>query len=187
MGAFTTILGFGAGYALGTRRDAAIGRLGESVRSVTGKRLPLAPASADRRQVRDAMTPVPESVGPDATLVEAAALMADGDIGDVLVVDPNDGTLVGIVTDRDIIIRAVAAERDPRTTTVRSVLSGELETVDPTETMADATAHMRAANVRRLPVVEQGRPIGIVSLADLALATDTTATLADIAVAPPDR
>ncbi|HSL12307.1 MAG TPA: CBS domain-containing protein [Actinomycetota bacterium] len=186
MGAFTTILSFGAGYALGTRRDVALGRFDETLRSLTGKYLPRT-ERAGARSVRDVMTPVPETVGPDATLVQAAALMADGGIGDVLVVDPSDGMLVGIATDRDIIIRAVAAERDPRTTAVRSVLSGDLETIHPDETVADAVAHMRAANVRRLPVVDEGRPIGVVSLADLARATDTTSTLADIAVAPPDR
>ena len=188
MGALTTILGFVAGYALGTRRDAAMRTIDEKVRGAIGDRLPaLGRRSSDARQVRDLMTPLPEVVGPEATLVDAAALMADGDIGDVLVVEPGGETLVGIVTDRDIIVRGVAAGRDPSTTTVRSVLSRDLETVAPTDTMADATAHMRAANVRRLPVVENGRPIGIVSLADLALATDTSSTLAEIAVAPPDR
>jgi CBS domain-containing protein len=188
MGAITTILGFGAGYAVGTRRDAALRSIDARFRDAVGARVPaLARRGSDARQVRDLMTPLPEVVGPDATLVEAAALMADGDIGDVLVVDPDAQTMVGIVTDRDIIVRGVAASRDPSTTTVRSVLSRDLETVAPSDTMADATAHMRAANVRRLPVVENGRPVGIVSLADLALATDTNSTLAEIAVAPPDR
>jgi CBS domain-containing protein len=131
------------------------------------------------------MTPMPQTVGPNATLVEAAQRMADGHFGDVLVAEP-DETLLGIVTDRDIAIRAVAAERDPRTTTVRSILSGDLETVSPEDTVQVATMRMRAANVRRLPVLENGIPIGIVSLADLSLATDTNETLADIAVAAPD-
>ena len=186
MGALTTILSFGAGYVLGTRRDAAQGRLSETFRGATARYLP-SRRGADGRLVTDMMTPVPETVAPDAPLVEAAVVMADGGIGDVLVVDRSDRRLVGIVTDRDIIVRAVAAQLDPRTTTVRSVLSGDLETIAPNETIADATARMRAANVRRLPVVDDGRPIGIVSLADLALATDTTPTLANIAVAPPDR
>jgi CBS domain-containing protein len=188
MGAITTILGFGAGYALGTRRDAAFRTIDERFRGALGARVPaLGRRGSEARQVRDLMTSLPEVVGPDATLVEAAALMADGDIGDVLVVEPGAQAMVGIVTDRDIIVRGVAAGRDPSATTVRSVLSRDLETVAPSDTVADATAHMRAANVRRLPVVEDGRPVGIVSLADLALATDTTPTLADIAVAPPDR
>jgi CBS domain-containing protein len=187
MGALTTILGFGAGYALGTKRDVAIRNLDDRFRGAISKRIPGARPDVDLRKVTEAMTPVPETLGPEATLVDAATIMADGDIGDVLVVDPEDETLVGIVTDRDIIIRAVAAERDPRTTTVRSVLSGDLEMVSPTETMEEAKEHMRAANVRRLPVVERGRPIGIVSLADLSLATDTSSTLAEIAVARPDR
>jgi CBS domain-containing protein len=67
------------------------------------------------------------------------------------------------------------------------VLSGDLETVSPDDTLEVATARMRSANVRRLPVVENGRAIGIVSLGDLSLETDTGGTLADIAVAAPDR
>lgn len=187
MGVLTTMLGFGAGYALGTRRDAAIQGIDRKVRGAIGKRLPGGRNGNEPMFVRDAMTELPETLGADATLVDAATLMADADIGDVLVLEPDGQTLLGIVTDRDIIIRAVAADRDPSTTTVRSVLSKDLETVSPSDTMQQATAHMRAANVRRLPVVEDGRAIGIVSLADLARGTDTTPTLADIAVAPPDR
>ena len=187
MALLTTILSFGAGYALGTRRDLLRGQLGEQVRSVTQKYVGSSRGGSNARRVRDVMTAVPETLGPEATLVHAATMMADGDIGDALVVDPSDGALVGIVTDRDIIIRAVAAERDPRTTAVRSVLSGDLETVDPDQTVADAASAMRAANVRRLPVVVDGLPVGVVSLADLAHEIDTTPTLANIAVAPPDR
>jgi CBS domain-containing protein len=188
MGALTTILGFGAGYVLGTKRDTTIRTIDQRLGGAIAKRLGTGgPERVDVRQVRDAMTPVPETIGPEASLVEAATLMADGHIGDVLVVDPQDQTLIGIVTDRDIIIRAVAADREPRTTSVRSVLSRDLETVAPTDTMQAAAAAMRAANVRRIPVVEGGRAVGIISLADLAPTTDTNSTLADIAAAPPDR
>lgn len=186
MGALTTILGFGAGYVLGTKRDTTIRTIDQRLGGAIARRLG-AGGPVDVRQVRDAMTPVPETIGPEASLVEAATLMADGHIGDVLVVDPQDQTLIGIVTDRDIIIRAVAADREPRTTSVRSVLSTDLETVAPTDTMQAAAAAMRAANVRRIPVVEAGRAVGIISLADLAPTTDTNSTLADIAAAPPDR
>jgi CBS domain-containing protein len=130
---------------------------------------------------------MPETVGPDTTLVEAAQRMADGEFGDVLVAEPGSGTLIGIVTDRDITVRAIAAERDPRTTTVRSILSGDLETLSPDDTLAVALSRMRASNIRRLPVIENGHPVGIVSLGDLSLATDAGGTLADISVAAPDR
>ena len=189
MGALTTLLGFGVGYALGANRQAApVKKVQTQIREAVTQRLPSSRRSVtDVRQVRDVMTPMPETVGPDVTLVEAAKRMADGDFGGVLVTEPGSGTLVGIMTDRDIAIRAVAAGRNPRTTTVRSILSGNLETLSPDDTIEVATARMRAANVRRLPVLENGRPIGIVSLGDLSLATDTGVTLADISVASPDQ
>jgi CBS domain-containing protein len=188
MGAFTTLLTFVAGYALGANRDAEpVKRVQTQIRGAITQRLPGSVHElTDVRQVRDVMTPMPETVSPDATLQEAAKRMADGHFGDVLVADA-DGTLLGIITDRDITIRAVAAERDPRTTTVRSILSGDLVTVSPDDAVEVANMRMRAANVRRLPVLEDGLPVGIVSLGDLSLATDTNATLADIAVAAPDR
>lgn len=189
MGALTTLIGFGAGYALGASRKAEpVQKMQTQIREAVSQRLPTSRKGVtDVRQVRDVMTPTPESVRPEATLAEAAKRMADGDFGGVLVTEQGNGTLLGIVTDRDIAIRAVAADRDPRTTTVRSILSGDLETLSPDETLEVATARMRAANVRRLPVVENGRPIGIVSLGDLSLETDTGGTLADITVAAPDR
>jgi CBS domain-containing protein len=91
------------------------------------------------------------------------------------------------VTDRDVAIRVVAAGRDPGTMAVRSIMSRDIASVSPSDTIEDAKAQMRAANVRRLPVIENGRPVGIVSLGDLSIAADAGTTLADISVAPPDR
>jgi len=189
MGLLGTIAAFGAGYLVGGQRNRGpVGGAEGKLRDAVAARLPLPRRSAtDGREVREVMTPLPETVGPDATLVDAAKLMADGYFGDVLVVDPTDGTLTGIVTDRDNIVRAIAAEREPATTSVRSVLSVDLETVAPTDTIPDAETRMRAANVRRLPVVDAGMPIGIVTLGDLSLETDTGGTLANITAAPPDR
>lgn len=190
MGALTTILGFGAGYLLGANRNTSpVQRVQSQVRGAVTKRLGIGTSDGltDVRQVRDVMTPMPETVSPGTTLVEAAKRMADGDFGDVLVAEPGSETLMGIVTDRDIAIRAVAAGIDPRTATVGSILSRDLETVSPDETLQVAAARMRSANVRRLPVIENGRPIGIVSLGDLSMATDAGGTLADISIAPPDR
>ena len=81
----------------------------------------------------------------------------------------------------------MAAGSDPSTTTVASVMSGDLQSVSPSDAIQVAAARMRGANVRRLPVMEAGRPVGIVSLGDLAIATDSGQTLADISVASPDR
>ena len=95
--------------------------------------------------------------------------------------------MVGIVTDRDIAIRAIAAGDDPSTTTVKSIMTDHVESVSPSDTLEEAKARMRSANIRRLPVVENGKLVGVLSLGDLSLATDTGATLADISVASPDR
>ena len=189
MGFLTTLAGFGAGYALGANREAEpIKRMQAQMRQAVTRRLPgTRQAITDVRQVRDVMTPMPETVNPETTLVEAAQQMADGDFGGILVADSGSERLLGIVTDRDITIRAVAAGRDPRSTTVRAILTDDLQTVSADDTIEVATARMRAANVRRLPVLENGRPVGIVSLGDLSLTTDTGDTLADISVAPPDR
>ena len=195
MGLLSTGIAFGAGYALGAKRDSeAIQKVRDQVRGMVTQRLGTSGSTTgseggvtDVRQVSDVMTAMPETVGPDTTLADAARRMRDGDFGDVLVAESGEDVLIGIVTDRDIAIRAVAAGRDPGTTTVRSIMSGEIQSVSPTDTIDVATARMRAANVRRLPVIEDGRPIGIVSLGDLSIASDSGATLADISVASPDR
>ena len=189
MGAFTTMIGFGAGYVLGAKRDTEpIMKIRSQLRGAVAQRLPGSQGSmTGGRRVRDVMTPMPETLTPDATLVEAAQRMADGGFGDVLVAEPSGGTLIGIVTDRDITIRAVAAERDPSTTTLRSIVSGDLETLSLDDPIDVAQQRMRAAKVRRLPVVDAGKPVGVVSLGDLSLTTDTNGTLADISLAAPDR
>jgi CBS domain-containing protein len=133
------------------------------------------------------MTGLPETVRPDMTVADAAKRMRDGDIGDVLVAETESEGVLGIVTDRDVAIRVVAAGRDPGTMAVRSIMSRDIASVSPSDTIEDAKAQMRAANVRRLPVIENGRPVGIVSLGDLSIAADAGTTLADISVAPPDR
>jgi CBS domain-containing protein len=196
MGLVSTVIAFGAGYLTGAKRDSAmVQQVRDRVRGTVSQRMgrlseggqSTGDGLTDIRQVSEVMTATPETVGPDTTLVDAARRMRDGDFGDVLVVESGTQDLIGIVTDRDITIRAVAGGRDPNTTTVRSILSGEPQTVSPTDTIDVAKARMRAANVRRLPVIEDGRVVGIVSLGDLSIATDAGATLADISVASPDR
>ena len=85
--------------------------------------------------------------------------MADDDIGDVLVAESKTKRLVGIVTDRDIAIRAVAESRDPVTTEVKDVVSSEVVSVDPRDTVRETLELMRGLNVRRLPVVEAGEQL----------------------------
>ncbi len=120
-----------------------------------------------------------------ATLTDAARKMRDADIGDVLVMD--GGTLRGIVTDRDITIRAVADGRDPNQVTLDSICSSELVTVPADQSVDKAADMMRKKAVRRVPVVEGGRRVGIVSLGDLAVDRDSGSGLADISASEPNK
>ncbi|MFF9622664.1 CBS domain-containing protein [Streptomyces griseosporeus] len=134
--------------------------------------------------VREVMTPGVVAVPPEASLAQAARLMRSGDVGDVLVVDGQQ--LVGVLTDRDIAVRAVAEGADPRTTTAQSVCTPHPVAIGPDEPVAAAVTLMRECAVRRLPVVSGGRPVGMVSLGDLALDRDPDSVLAEIARTAPD-
>jgi CBS domain-containing protein len=125
-------------------------------------------------QVRDVMTGNPTTCEPSATLVDAAKVMAREDIGPVPIVE--NGRLVGIVTDRDIIVRAVAEGRDVTSTTVTDVASKDLVTVTPDEDLDRALKLMGQRQVRRIPVVEGDQVVGIVSQADVARAADDEKT-----------
>ncbi|MBZ4017073.1 MULTISPECIES: CBS domain-containing protein [Streptomyces] len=134
--------------------------------------------------VREVMTPAVTAVHPDASLVEAAQLMRAHDIGDVLVAE--DGKLVGVVTDRDIVLRAVADGVDPFSVQCHSVCTPEPVTVGPEDPVSDAVTLLRRNAVRRLPVVQNGAPVGMVSIGDLARDQDPDSALADISRAAPD-
>ncbi|MET7934391.1 CBS domain-containing protein [Streptomyces sp. NPDC005322] len=121
------------------------------------------------RYVKDVMTQAVISVRPDASLVEAAQLMRAQDIGDVIVA--LDGELLGVLTARDITLRAVAEGVDPLAVSCHAVCTPDPVTVGPDEDVADAVALMRRHGVRRLPVVEAGRPLGVVSLGDVTAPT----------------
>lgn len=137
--------------------------------------------------VQDVMTRDPEVLPASATLVDAARLMREKDIGPVLVLDDEGGELRGIVTDRDIVVRAVADGRDPGTTRVLDVCSGEVVAVSPRDPVDQAIELVRDRAVRRLPVLDDGRPVGILSLGDLALERDPKSALADVSAALPNR
>ncbi len=117
--------------------------------------------------VRDVMTPEVETTTSSQLLKEAARLMKDGDFGSIPVVD--DGRLVAVLTDRDIVIRAVAEGLDASTTQVGQVASSDPVTVAPDQSLDDAVEIMTHYQVRRLPVVEEGRLVGVLSQADIAL------------------
>jgi CBS domain-containing protein len=118
--------------------------------------------------VREIMTPDVVVASPDDTLQHAAELMADIDSG-VLPVGEND-RLVGMLTDRDITVRAVAAGKTPNECKVRDVMSPDIKYIFEDESIEDAARNMRDLQVRRLPVLNRDkRLVGIVSLGDLAL------------------
>jgi CBS domain-containing protein len=132
--------------------------------------------------VGDVMTRNPVSLPVTAAVTEAAQVMRSRDVGDVIVLD--NGKICGVVTDRDIVVRAVADNRDPRQTTLGDICSHDLVTLDRTATVDDAIRLMREHAVRRLPVTDGDTPIGIVSLGDLAVTRDPHSALADISAAP---
>ena len=136
-------------------------------------------------QVRELMTTPPVCLPVDAKVVDAAAAMRKQDIGDVIVTD--HGVVYGIVTDRDIVIRGVAEERDLTRTEVGEICTKNPATIAPTEFTHAAVKLMCDEAVRRLPVVENGEPVGVITLGDLALEPDGPKALAGITAAPPDR
>ena len=138
---------------------------------------------ADR--VRDVMTPDPTTVPASASVVDAAAAMRDVDAGAVVVTV--DDRVAGIVTDRDIAVRVVAEGLRPAETAVGDICSDDLVTVSPSDLIAEAVELMRDRAVRRLPVVEGGRAVGILSIGDLAMDREPDSLLADISEAFPDR
>ena len=128
--------------------------------------------------VSDVMTPNPVTIPSGASVREAASLMRDRDIGDLLVVDTD--TLEGIVTDRDIVVRAIAIGRDPEHVTVGEVASRAPVTLRADQRAYEAVDRMRKHAVHRLPVLDHGRPIGIVSIGDLALKLEERGVLAAV-------
>lgn len=118
-------------------------------------------------KIKNMMSTQVESVRPDASIQEAAQKMRTLDIGALPVVDGQQ--LKGMVTDRDITIRATAEARDPKTTTVREVLSPDLVSVFEDQDLEEAEQLMQERQIRRLPVLSRDRRlVGIVALADVA-------------------
>ena len=130
------------------------------------------------------MMPEPMAVDARTTVETAAQVMREHDIGDVLVTE--DGVLRGILTDRDIVVRAIAAGRDPGTTTTGEVCSAAVHTVNADDDTARAADIMRKHALRRLPVIDESQLVGIVSIGDLAVADDPSSALAGISSAPPN-
>lgn len=134
------------------------------------------------QSIREVMTADPRTVAPSDPLTDAARQMREGDTGAILVAE--GGRLTGILTDRDIVVRVVADGRDPSSVTVGEVASTDVATLTVDQTVEDAIRLVREHNVRRIPVVQDGRPAGIVSIGDLAIERDTDSALADISSEP---
>ncbi len=118
------------------------------------------------KKVRDAMTPEPRVADPSLSLAEAAKLMRSEDIGSLPIVQ--EGQLLAVLTDRDIVVRAVAESADLSATKVGDIASRKPVTIEPDEDLDEALAQMARAQVRRLPVVEGGRLVGVLAQADIA-------------------
>jgi CBS domain-containing protein len=119
-------------------------------------------------KVRDVMTTRPRAVTSDTPVTQVAELMEAEDVGSIPVLEGEQ--LTAIVTDRDIVVRAVARGKDPRGMPVREVFTTEIVTVGPDQDLSDALRIMASNQVRRLPVVdEENRLVGVVSQADVAL------------------
>ncbi len=136
-------------------------------------------------ELRDVMTPNPTICRSDATAREAAALMRDQDIGNVLVQD--EGGSLGIVTDRDIVTRAVAEGRDPAEVRLREIWTSDLTSVSVDTPVDEVIRLMSDSAVRRVPVCDGDKPVGIVALGDLARDRDPSSLLGDISSAPPNN
>ncbi len=137
-------------------------------------------------KLREVMTTDPDVLPGTATLIEAACKMRDGDYGDVLVVDEN-GELYGILTDRDIVIRAVAEGHPPDTTRVKDIATTHVVKLTEDDTVDNAIELMKRKGIRRIPIVAEGRPVGIVSLGDLSQDRDPNSALGRISAAPPQH
>lgn len=137
------------------------------------------------KTVGEIMTPGPLVLGPDATAVDAARAMRDINVGSVLVVDGEE--LIGIVTDRDIVLRVIAENVAPGSAMLSSISTPADVVAAPDDPVGDVVRLMRDRAVRRVPVVDGGVPVGIVSLGDLAIEQDHGSVLADISAAAPDR
>lgn len=138
-------------------------------------------------KVRDVMTKSVATIRPDATIKDAAQIMQQHNVGSIPVVDSNG--LVGIVTDRDIVVRNIAEGKDPLSTPVKNVMTSQVTTVTPDEDVHTITKMMASRQIRRVPVVENQKLVGMVSLGDIATTgrTDVEASEALAEISKPSK
>jgi CBS domain-containing protein len=131
--------------------------------------------------VRDIMTTNPVTLPPQTSVRQAAQRMRDEGIGNVLVAEGDN--LQGIVTDRDIVVRGLAERDNLADMHLADVCSEDVVTADPNEAADEAIARMRERAIRRIAVVDHGKPVGVVSLGDAAMERDPNSALGDISAA----
>jgi CBS domain-containing protein len=137
------------------------------------------------RTVSDIMTKRLVSVNAGDTVREAAREMREADVGSIVVLQ--DGRLHGILTDRDIVVRCIAEGGDCDETHVAEICSPQVATLRPEDRLQYAVELMRDKAIRRIPVVRDGVPVGILSLGDLALERDPNSALGSISAAAPNN
>jgi signal-transduction protein with cAMP-binding, CBS, and nucleotidyltransferase domain len=136
------------------------------------------------KTIGEVMTRDPVTLPADSPVRDAAVAMRDSDIGDVIVLEEGD-RICGIVTDRDLALRVIGEGRE-LTTKLGDICTRDINTVSPDTGVSEAVRLMTSESIRRLPVVEGGRPVGIVSLGDLAISQDPDSALADISADEPN-
>ena len=136
------------------------------------------------KMIRDVMSKNPLTLDAELSAIDAAKNMRDRDIGNVLVTRNDE--LCGIVTDRDLVVRCMADGQDPKATRLGQLCSKELVTVSQDSSVGDAIRKMTDKAVRRVPVVDGKKPVGIVSLGDLAQSEDRKSALGEISAAQPN-
>jgi len=137
------------------------------------------------RRARDVMTTDVVTVPATASIVDAARKMKDDDIGDVIVI--KNKAICGIVTDRDLVVRGLSDGRHPGDITVDEVCSHDVTTVRPDDELSMVIELMREKAIRRIPVTDNGEPVGIISLGDLAQSLDRQSALGEISATPPNH
>lgn len=137
------------------------------------------------QQIREVMTKNPKVLDIDSSLAEAARIMRDNDIGFVVV--RNEQGVCGVVTDRDLVVRGLAQGADPAQSTLASVYSEDVVQVSADDSVEKAITLMSGKAIRRIPVVEGGEVVGVVSLGDLAVERDPSSVLGQISAAPANQ
>lgn len=124
--------------------------------------------------VKDIMSTKPITVSPEESAAVAARLLSRHNIG-ALPVCAKNGTLKGVITDRDIVLRCIAADEDPQTMKVSEIMTRRVFSVEASDTLENASTLMAKEQIRRLPVQEKGRVVGMLSLGDLACRPNSSA------------